>query len=62
MSKVNNTQKLNSGVDMIAAFRDKVPEQYQAQTSPYINGLLKGLADKKTAAGLTEQRIILMGR
>jgi len=40
---------------MITAFRDKVPEQYQSQTSPYINGLLKGLADKKTAAGLTEQ-------
>jgi aminopeptidase N len=55
LAKVKNPEKVKSGVDMITAFRDKVPEQYQAQTSPYINGLLKGLADKKTAAGLTEQ-------
>ena len=48
-------EKVKSGVDMITAFRDKVPADYRTQTDPYINGLLKGLADKKTAAGLTEQ-------
>jgi hypothetical protein len=47
---------------MITAFRDKVPEQYQAQTSPYINGLLKGLGDKKMAAGLTEQADYINGK
>jgi len=62
LSKVNNPEKLKSGVDMITAFRDKVPEQYQAQTSPYINGFLKGLADKKTAAGLTEQADYINGK
>ncbi|MGL6268572.1 MAG: hypothetical protein ACRC2O_11640, partial [Chitinophagaceae bacterium] len=62
LAKVNNTEKFKSGVDMITAFRDKVPEQYQAQTSPYINGLLKGLADKKTAAGLSAHADYINGK
>jgi aminopeptidase N len=62
LAKVSSPEKVKSGVDMITAFRDKVPEQYQAQTSPYINGLLKGLADKKTAAGLTEQADYINGK
>ena len=62
LSKVNNTEKVKSGVDMITAFRDKVPADYRTQTDPYINGLLKGLADKKTAAGLTEQADYINGK
>lgn len=62
LAKVNNTEKVKSGVDMITAFRDKVPTDYRPQTDPYINGLLKGLADKKTAAGLTEQAAYINGK
>jgi len=62
LSKVNNTEKVKSGVDMITAFRDKVPADYRTQTDPYINGLLKSLADKKTAAGLTEQAAYINGK
>ena len=62
LSKVNNAEKVKSGVDMITAFRDKVPADYRPQTDPYINGLLKVLADKKTAAGLTEQAAYINGK
>lgn len=62
LAKVNNSEKVKSGVDMITAFRDKVPTDYRPQTDPYINGLLKGLADKKTAAGLTEQAAYINGK
>jgi aminopeptidase N len=55
LAKINDPVKFKSGVDMITSFRDKVPSEYKSQTDPYINGMLKGLADKKTAAGLTEQ-------
>lgn len=47
--------KSEKGVDMIVAFRDKVPAEYQTQTSPFINGMLTRLAAKKQGAGLTVQ-------
>jgi aminopeptidase N len=52
LAKVKDTQKVKRGVDLIADFRDKIPEAYQSQTTPFINNLiLKGLATKKTSAG-----------
>jgi aminopeptidase N len=55
LGKITDEAKVKTGVDMIVAFRDKVPEQYQSQTSPFINGMLTGLAAKKQGAGLTVQ-------
>ena len=44
------------GIDDIVAFRDAIPDAFQGQTNPFINGiLLKGLVTKKKDAGLTEQ-------
>jgi len=52
LAKINNTEKLKKGVDMIVSFRDKIPAAYQSQLTPYINMvILKGIADKKNAAG-----------
>ncbi|HEY6503105.1 MAG TPA: M1 family metallopeptidase [Chitinophagaceae bacterium] len=56
LSKTKNTESVKRGVDAIVAFRDQIPEAYKGQTDPYINGVvLKGLATKKTEAGLQEQ-------
>jgi aminopeptidase N len=55
LGKIKDEEKVKKGVDMIVAFRDKIPAEYQAQTSPFINGLLSGLAVKKQAAGLPTQ-------
>jgi aminopeptidase N len=54
LGKVENTDKLKKGVDMIVSFRDGIPENYQSQTTPYINNIvLKGIISKKTAAAKT---------
>lgn len=54
LGKVQNTDKVKKGVDLIVAFRDGIPENYQAQTTPYINNIvLKSIITKKTAAAKT---------
>lgn len=56
LAKVQSTEKLKRGVDMIVKFREAVPSAFRNQTDPFINNvILKGLAGKKTAAGLKEQ-------
>lgn len=53
--KVTNMQNFRKGVDLIVQFRNDIPQQARTQTDPYINGfILKGLADKKEAAGAKE--------
>lgn len=53
--KVTNMDNFKKGVDMIAKFRDDIPQSVKPQTDPVINNMiLKGLADKKTAAGAKE--------
>jgi len=55
LSKVTNMQNFKKGVDLIVKFRDDIPQQSRTQTDPFINGVaLKGLADKKEAAGAKE--------
>jgi aminopeptidase N len=52
LSKVNDLEKFKKGVELIVAFRDEIPESARSRTDPFINGVaLKGLADKKDAAG-----------
>ena len=55
LGKVTNMDNFKKGVDMIVKFRDEIPQSARAQTDPFINGVaLKGLADKKEAAGAKE--------
>jgi aminopeptidase N len=50
LSKVDNTDRLKKGVDIIVRFRDAIPEPYNKQTDALINNvILKGLADKKSS-------------
>ena len=52
LEKVKTKANFEKGVDEIVKFRDLMPEQIRVQTTPYINNMiLKGLADKKDAAG-----------
>lgn len=50
LSKVDNTERLKKGVDIIVRFRDAVPEPYNKQADATINNvILKGLADRKAS-------------
>ncbi len=55
LGKIKDEDKVKKGVDMIVTFRDKVPAEFQSQTSPFINSMLTGLAAKKASAGLPSQ-------
>jgi aminopeptidase N len=54
LAKVTDMQKFRKGVDQIVKFRDDIPQGARSQTDAFINGALKGLADKKDAAGAKE--------
>ena len=48
LAALKNTEKVKQGVDEIVKFRDGIPEQFQNQTNPFINGvILKDLLAKK---------------
>ena len=55
LSRVKNTGNLEKGVDMIVKFRESVPQQFRRDIDPVFNDFLKGIAEKKLAAGLKEQ-------
>ena len=55
LGRVKNTPNLEKGVDMIVEFRDTIPAQLRKRTDPIINDIIKGIEDKKDAAGLKEQ-------
>ncbi len=48
LGKINNTQNVKAGVDMIVEFRDAIPEEFGI--SPVINNFLKGIVAKKETA------------
>lgn len=55
LSKITDLERFKKGVDIIVKFRDEIPASIRPQTDAYINGMaLKGLADKKEAAGAKE--------
>lgn len=55
LGKVTNLDNFKKGVDMVVAFREEIPQSVRSQTDPAINNIyLKGLADKKAAAGAKE--------
>ncbi|MEA3425186.1 MAG: M1 family metallopeptidase [Bacteroidota bacterium] len=55
LSKVTDLERFKKGVNIIVKFRDEIPASIRPQTDAYINGMaLKGLADKKEAAGAKE--------
>ncbi len=55
LARVKNTGNFEKGLDMLVKTREAVPQQFRAESDPFINDLLKGIADKKHAAGLKEQ-------
>lgn len=55
IAKVKDIKQFKKGIDLIAAFRDSMPETYKAQVNQYINGMIfKEIIDKKTKEGATE--------
>jgi aminopeptidase N len=62
LGRLSNQDKVKSGVDMIVSFRNSIPEQYRAQTDPYINATLKGIADKRNAKGEKELSDYILGK
>jgi aminopeptidase N len=46
LGKINNSAKIKSGIDMVMAFRNEIPEQFRAFT----DGPIKGSLDKMAAA------------
>lgn len=44
--KINDTEKLKRGIDMLVEFRDAIPAEYGV--APYINNILNNIASKKT--------------
>ena len=63
LGKVTNMDNFKKGVDMIVKFRDEIPLSARSQTDPFINGVaLKGLADKKDAAGAKEMAEYVKGK
>jgi aminopeptidase N len=50
LAKVNSTEKVKKGVDMIVDLRNAIPAAYQAQITPLINNvILGGIITKKKA-------------
>ncbi|MBN8837077.1 MAG: HEAT repeat domain-containing protein [Sphingobacteriia bacterium] len=54
LQKVNTPVNFKRGVDLIVDLRDKIPEAYKTQTSPFINSMLTTLKNKKQEAGQKE--------
>lgn len=55
LSRVQSTDKLKRGVDLIVKFRESIPQAYRNQTDGAINSVLGSVATKKDAAGLKDQ-------
>ncbi len=55
LSRVKNADNLEKGVDMIVKFRESIPQEFRSDIDPMFNDTLKGIAEKKQAAGLKEQ-------
>ncbi len=62
LGRVKNTDNLEKGVNLIVQFRDTIPQQFRSNTDPFINGILKGIAEKKDAAGLKEQAVYIRSK
>jgi aminopeptidase N len=55
LENVNEDEKFKKGVNLITDFRDSLPAEIQAQTTPYINNVfLTGLMNKKNEKGKKE--------
>jgi aminopeptidase N len=51
---VKDAAKFKEGINKIVKLRESVPEAYKAQTTPFINGVIKTIAEKKETAGEKE--------
>jgi aminopeptidase N len=58
LSRINNTEKVKKGVDMIIDLRDGVPAQYKNEVIPLINNMiLKGIVSRKKPAAQSNPQI-----
>ncbi|HVU93763.1 MAG TPA: M1 family metallopeptidase [Puia sp.] len=55
LTKVQNTEKVKRGVDLLVQFKEAIPQAYRKQTDPYFDNALKGLANQKEKEGKTDQ-------
>ena len=55
LTKVQSTEKLKRGVELLIKFKEAIPGAYRKQTDPYFDNALKGVAKKKQAAGQQDQ-------
>lgn len=63
LDRVKAPDLVKKGVDMVVAFRDAIPENApRSFTDPFINNLLKKLAEQKTAEGLKEQADYILSK
>jgi hypothetical protein len=54
--RTTNPEHFRRGIDLIAGFRDSIPENIRGRVSGYINGMiLNRIMNMKQAAGLTDQ-------
>ncbi len=54
--RTTNPDHFKKGIDMIADFRDSIPENIRSRVSGFINGMILGrIINMKQAAGLTDQ-------
>jgi aminopeptidase N len=51
---VKDAAKFKQGIDKIVKLREAVPEAYKGQTTPFINSVIKTIAEKKETAGEKE--------
>jgi aminopeptidase N len=56
LKRTKNNENFMKGIDMIAHFRDTIPQQYRQMMDPYFNGMiLNGIAASKQSKGMTQQ-------
>ena len=55
LTKVQSTERVKRGVDLILQFKEAIPQAYRGQTDPYFDNALKGVAQKKEADGKKDQ-------
>ena len=61
LAKVQNTDRLKKGVDIVLKFKEAIPSAYRGQTDPYFDAALNGMAKNKAAAGLQDQADYIKG-
>jgi len=62
VKKVQNTEKVKRGVDLLVKFKEQIPQAYRQQTDPYFDNALKGIAKQKEKEGKKDQVDYINGK